>query len=342
MIIDVHAHVGDFRRSWDALYGPLTWPDLIARLDDEGIDKAVFLPVYGTSPESSPVGIVCGEHMSVADQVIQAAAYSERIIPFGNLDPRMDEDLSEMLDWFQDHGCKGVGEVMSRLPYDDSRVINMFRQIGERGMPVTIESNPGAPDDTGYGAGLLDDPGSPRLERLLQAAPEAVIIGHGPGFWAEIAPLRSAEEKCSYALGPISEDGSLARLLRKYPNLYGDLSACSAFTAIARDPEYGVSFLNEFQDKLLFGTDLIARGSEQERMQQKKVINRLVEILVTERRLDEKTYRAMVWHQRLMPQFGYLDALVRDKRISQHAFDKITGTNAARLLGEEQDNDTTS
>jgi len=50
----------------------------------------------------------------------------------------------------------------------------------------------------------------------------------------------------------------------------------------------------------------------------------------------------MVWHQRLMPQFGYLDALVRDKRISQHAFDKITGTNAARLLGEEQDNDTTS
>ncbi len=39
-------------------------------------------------------------------------------------------------------------------------------------------------------------------------------------------------------------------LLRKYPNLYADLSALSGANAILRDPEYGVKFLDEFQDRL--------------------------------------------------------------------------------------------
>jgi len=44
--------------------------------------------------------------------------------------------------------------------------------------------------------------------------------------------------------------------MRLYPNLYGDLSDGTAYNAIARDPEYGPKFLTEFQDRLLFGTDI--------------------------------------------------------------------------------------
>ena len=37
--------------------------------------------------------------------------------------------------------------------------------------------------------------------------------------------------------------------------MYADLSANSGLNAIARDPEFGIPFLNNFADKLLFGTD---------------------------------------------------------------------------------------
>lgn len=332
MIIDVHAHVGDFRYSLDASRMPLTWADLIARLDEEGIDRAVFLPVYNASPESAPVGIVCGERMSVADQVIDAADYSDRVIPFGNLDPRMGKDFGPALDWFQAHGCRGIGEIMCRLPYDDPRVVTMFRQIGERGMLATIESNVGAPGSAGYGAGFLDDPGSPRLERLLRDAPDAVIIGHGPGFWAEIEYLDSPDTKCAYTVGPIAKEGSIQPLLREYPNLYADLSAYSAFTAITRDPDYGVRFLEEFQDKLLFGTDLISCGTPEQRATQLCAIDRLIDTLITKRRFDQALHNAIDWHHKLMPQLNYLQALAQQERISHDTFEKITGENAARLL----------
>jgi uncharacterized protein len=45
-------------------------------------------------------------------------------------------------------------------------------------------------------------------------------------------------------------------LLRRYGNLWADLSAGSGFNALNRDHAYAVTFLNEFQDKLLFGTDI--------------------------------------------------------------------------------------
>jgi hypothetical protein len=44
--------------------------------------------------------------------------------------------------------------------------------------------------------------------------------------------------------------------MRKYGNLYGDLSAGSGCNALTRDRAYGIKFLNEFQDRLFFGTDI--------------------------------------------------------------------------------------
>ena len=42
----------------------------------------------------------------------------------------------------------------------------------------------------------------------------------------------------------------------EYENIYGDLSDGTAYNALARDHDYGPKFLEEFQDRLLFGTDL--------------------------------------------------------------------------------------
>jgi predicted TIM-barrel fold metal-dependent hydrolase len=50
------------------------------------------------------------------------------------------------------------------------------------------------------------------------------------------------------------------KLMRRYPNLYGDLSDFTPYNALSRDPDYGPKFVAEFQDRLLYGTDLCGVG----------------------------------------------------------------------------------
>ena len=133
--------------------------------------------------------------------------------------------------------------------------------------------------------------------RLLQQAPETIIVGHGPGFWADISSGLTTEEKSGYPKGPVTDEGSVPRLLRTYPNLYADISAGSGYNALTRDRAFGVRFLNEFQDRLLFGTDVCFGYTEG---------------------------RTAHMH--------YLHELLSDGIISQETFDKITFRNALRLL----------
>ena len=44
--------------------------------------------------------------------------------------------------------------------------------------------------------------------------------------------------------------------MRKYENLYCDLSATSGSNAMMRDPEYAASFIEEFADRILYGCDI--------------------------------------------------------------------------------------
>ncbi|MCM8830210.1 MAG: amidohydrolase family protein [Candidatus Omnitrophica bacterium] len=310
----------------------MTWENLIARLDDEGIDKAVFLPVYNATSEMTPLGFFESERQGLREQVIDAAKLSDRIIPFGNIDPRWGynsekTDFGDILDWFQEHGCKGFGEICANIPFDDPRTINLFRQVGERGMPITIESC-----NSGWGLGFQDDPGSPRLEYLLKAAPKTIIIGHGPAFWAEIGPVHSAKEKGAYPTGHITKEGPLARLLREYPNLYADISAFSGFNALSRDLNYTVKFLNEFQDRILFGTDIIARDISKREKEQEQV-NELLDEVFKNGFLAEKSRHKIQWCEALMPQLDFLKRLVKEGFITQEVYHKITYSNATRLLG---------
>ena len=225
MIIDMHTHVADLRTPQSAQRIPLTLENLIARLDEEGIDKAVLLPI-GPTAEATPLGLPFGQYPDMVSQIKAAGRYADRVIPFGFLDPRMggnlpNTDFSWILERFVQMGCIGIGEVVANIPFDDPRTINMFRQCGDWKLPLIFHGN--AIDTGSYG--LTDEPGSPRLERLLREAPDATVIGHGPGFWSEIGGGLTLETKPLYQSGPINEEGSLWRLLRTYPNLYCDISA---------------------------------------------------------------------------------------------------------------------
>ncbi|OHB58877.1 MAG: hypothetical protein A2Y12_00360 [Planctomycetes bacterium GWF2_42_9] len=297
MFIDIHAHA--YRKPVPLPFGQFcTAEQVIIRYDKAGIEKGVLLPIV--SPEI---------YLPQANEDIldMATQYPNRFIPFCNIDPRVmtnsvDAPLDHLLRYYKDKGCKGVGEIMLNVPVMNPMVQNLFKHAQDVGLPVTFDGS----DQVGGDFGLYDDPGLPQLEHTLQRFSKLIMIGHGPVFWAEISRIDTpAQRKPAFnpdgiqvgwrpPSGPIKEEGVMPKLLRRYPNLYGELS--DATTALSRDSKYGPKFLNEFQDKLLFGTDICGFD---------------------------------------MP-FGTMELLLKwrsEKKISEQVFNKIARENAIKLLG---------
>ena len=252
MFIDIHVHVRKIPGlPRDGKQAYATPEQLLKRYDQIGVEKAVLLP------EANPE---CAYGLQSNEEVIEIAEkYPDRFIPFCNVDPRAmtnspDAPLDEMLRYYKDMGCKGIGEVCANLPFLHPLVQNLFKHVEEVGFPLIFHIAP----QIGGVYGLYDDPGLPQLERCLRMFPKLKFLGHSQPFWAEIGKLETPADRYEYPKYPIKEEGVVPKLMRRYPNLYGDLSAYSGYNALARDPDYAVRFLDEFQDRLLFGTDICA------------------------------------------------------------------------------------
>ena len=291
MFIDIHVHCCKPRHPKITRMGGSHYPSperLIEMMDENGIDMACMMVTL--SPEWRYTMV------SVEEIVEICAMYPKRLVPFCNMDPRYltnDEtaDFTPLLEGYKELGCKGVGECIPNLPFDDPMCMNFFKHVEKSGLPLTIHVAP----QKGSFYGFIDEVGLPRMEKVLQTFPDLIILGHSQPFWAEISTdVIQDGERARYPKGPVTP-GRLVDLFRKYPNLYGDLSAGSGHNAISRDPEFGYQFMEEFQDRLCWGTD-IAR-SEQELMQ-----------------------------------VAYFKKLKDEKLISDDAFEKITWKNANRVL----------
>lgn len=245
MFIDVHGHA--YRK---ACPFPCRFPlpaELLKRYDELGVERGVLLPLVHPEvylPQSN-------------DDILEMAEQSAgRFIPFCNVDPRAltnspDAPLGDLLRYYRDCGCRGIGEVLPNLQLIDPRVQNLLRHVQDVGFPLIFDM--GEHLDRGYG--LYDEPGLPQLEYCLCRFPQLIFVGHSPPFWAEIAKLRTSQDR-RYPNYPVTEEGVVPRLFRQYPNLWADLSAGSGYGALQRDPAYAVKFLNEFQDRLMFGLDI--------------------------------------------------------------------------------------
>ena len=292
MFLDIHAHC--YRKRFFQLKNASPWPTpetLLASYDRIGIDRGCLLPLIG--PE---INYPCSNE----DVLEMAAQHPDRFIPFCNLHPRYLTNsprapLAEILSQYRDAGAKGVGEVACNMPFYDPYMQNFFAAVEAVGLPVTIHL---APRKNDY-YGLIDEPGLPGLEETLQNFPKLKILGHSHGFWSEISVLETPFERALTRPRKIEQEGVLPKLFRRYPNLYGDLSAASGAMALTRDPEYAVKFLTEFQDRLLFGLD-ICSAVEQPRAYELK---------------------------------AFLEKLRTEGKISGEIFDKVTHLNAVRLLG---------
>ncbi len=289
MFIDCHCHIAPDKSVTNPEGETFTTPDeLIAMLDRAGIDRAALLPAV--SPD--------GNHRIVTSEqaIAIAAAHPTRFFPFCNVDPRQmkndpSSDLSRLLTYYRDAGCRAVGEITANLAFDDPRVWNLFRHCQAVGLPVTFHVGP----QFGNCYGLVDDLRLPKLEKTLREFPDLVFLGHSQPFWSEISPDVTVETRNTYPKGPVRPGGRVPELLERYPNLYGDLSAGSGFNAVSRDEAFGCAFLERFQDRLLFGTDICAPTND-------------------------------------TPLVDYLRGLHSGGRLSDVAFEKIAWRNANRVF----------
>lgn len=255
MFIDIHAHA--YRRPVPFVVQFCSVKELIQRYDEADIERGMVLPIV------SPEIYLPQANEDILDMALE---YPDRIIPFCNIDPRAltnsaDAPLDRLLHYYKDKGCKGVGEIMLNLPVMHPLVQNLFKHAENVGLPVTCDGS----DMVGGDFGLYDEVGMPQLEHTLQRFPKLQVIGHGWTFWAELGRLETpAERKPPFRpdgnqaffapSGKFKEEGVVATLLRRHQNLWGELS--DAATSLARDDEYGPKFLTEFQDRLMFGTDI--------------------------------------------------------------------------------------
>lgn len=254
MFIDIHAHA--FKTPFLQVDGLAPFPtpeQLVEHYNNIGVEQAALLPLIG--PEYYP----CQgneEILEIADR------FPGRFIPFCNIHPRAVNNsstapLSDVMKKYKDKGCKGIGEVTVNMPFNDPFMLNFFKHVEIAKLPLTFHIAHRI--DNVYG--IYDDPGLPLLEQTLQKFPGIKFFGHSQTFWAEMSILREENDRAGYPDYPIDAEGAVPKLMRKYPNLYGDLSAGSGCNALSRDPEYAIKFMTEFQDRLMFGLDICSPPS---------------------------------------------------------------------------------
>ena len=248
--IDIHTHLGAF------YFGQELTAELLVRfMDQHDVEKACVLPLI--SPESAPIT------QPVTTAIAAYRQFPERLIPFASLDPRAVTEpgkrtghvggvkgMIDILKRYQDAGCRGLGEHKTGLWFDAPQQMALYEACDAVGLPILFHLDDIRNPDT---------PGLPRVENVLKAFPKLPLIGHAAGFWASISGDATFEDFGRYPEVPkkIAPGGALDRLLKKYPNLYGDLSEPGGEKAIARDPDFGREFLIRNADQLLFGTDVL-------------------------------------------------------------------------------------
>lgn len=277
--IDVHVHTTLYAETDLPRFGGdhFASPEEIrVKYDAWGIEKGVILPEVANECSFSA--------QSNEDAYFTAKKYPDLFYWFCNFTPRMGNndaktDFSYFIEHYKKMGALGVGELTFNMYFDDPMTENLLYHCGECDMPVIIHIAPAM-----FGCyGLVDDPGLPRMEKMLKKYPKLRIIGHSQPFWAEISSDVTPENRNSYPGGKVTE-GRLTRLLREYENLYCDMSAGSGFNAMARDPDHAYRFMEEFQDRMMFGTDICSPKNEM-------MLSRWLDGAVNSGCISEKAYR---------------------------------------------------
>ena len=242
-IIDAHNHP-----DWHGM----NLQKFLANMDECGIEKTWLLSWECPKEEvdGSVVkvfgGMLSGEAPVPFERCLSYIERApERFVLGYAPDPRTPDACGKLLAAHEIYGAKVCGECKWRMMYNNPDCLRLFRTAGKLQMPVVLHWG----EDIQY---TMEDPrcdwsggDMDTLEDVLRKCPETVFLSHAPGFWEY---FRDGEEP--------GKAGRVIELLRKYPNLYCDLSANSGLRALSEDAEYTKSFLLEFEERVVYGRDL--------------------------------------------------------------------------------------
>lgn len=146
-------------------------------------------------------------------------------------------------------GAKGFGEMKSHVQAAGPEMRRAYAAAAELNVPVLIhfQERTATQPNGDFNTGMKT------FAEVLKAFPKTKFIAHGNAFWANISA--DYAEQSDYPTGPVVPGGISDKLLSDYGNLYADLSANSANTALWRDQPFARTFLTRHQDKLHFGSD---------------------------------------------------------------------------------------
>ncbi len=295
--IDIHTHLTAFpnyvpKRKADGNRF-LCMEEMLEIHDKLDVGIGVIQPII--APECQWMLMSNEEAKFIADKC------PDRFVWFCNVDPRMgtyskDADLEYILNHYKSLGAKGLGELTTPLDADDPMMDNLFAACEKAGLPVLIH----IATQHGGDYGIVDGPGLYKIEKMLKKHPNMIMIGHSAAFWSEISEC-PVEMRNDYPTGKIEKEGRVQEMLRNCPNLYCDISAGSGANALMRDPEYAAKFLEEFSDRILYGTDVCS---------------------------VENTYQYDF--------DSFLTKMVSDGMLSEENYEKIIRKNAVKLLKLDQ------
>jgi len=243
--VDFHTHIGEVKSFSPRLKG---WvrvgvEDLLSYMGERGVELAVVLSL---PPDSDPHAKVVSNRKLLET----VEPHAGRLAPFCCPNP-LNARAAPLFKRMVGEGCRGLGELKVQLRIDDPRVVKLLKAAESLGVPALVHIEEGPLFNYCYGVDKLED--------VLKLAPDLKLVVHGPGWWRHVSAEPGTE---AYPKGPVKGEGLVHRLLRRYDNLYADISASSGLNALARDPEHARRFLEEFQDKVVFGTDFPCLSEE--------------------------------------------------------------------------------
>ena len=243
--VDFHTHIGEVKSFSPRLKG---WvrvgvEDLLSYMGERGVELAVVLSL---PPDSDPHAKVVSNRKLLET----VEPHAGRLAPFCCPNP-LNARAAPLFKRMVGEGCRGLGELKVQLRIDDPRVVKLLKAAESLGVPALVHIEEGPLFSYCYGVDKLED--------VLKLAPDLKLVVHGPGWWRHVSAEPGTE---AYPKGPVKGEGLVHRLLRRYDNLYADISASSGLNALARDPEHARRFLEEFQDKVVFGTDFPCLSEE--------------------------------------------------------------------------------
>ena len=282
--IDLHLHLTPFQLPRLGKMNLTSAKNMIPHLEELDIEKGVLM-------SSAEGGLPFGTNKANREICQQ---FPDRYARMCAVDPKGKEPVYDRLARFKAQGAIGVGELTTNRRLDDPFLQALFAAAERLELPVTIHMSP----EVGYSYGVVDEPGLPLLEEVLQKYPKLKLLGHSQTFWIEMsadAP-KDKEGRNSWGDGPIVPGGRVPELFEKYPNLYGDLSANSGSRAIMRDPEFGLAFLEAYADRLFFATDMVNKDM-------------------------------------VFPLGAWLDEMLAAGKLREETYEKIVRGNARRIFG---------